>query len=1317
LYRKLTPNLSDDPTPQRVAPLDRSVSPAGLSIREAERFNSAVGHENRGFLSWAHGFIPTLTPRTSLAREFAAWDQLAAELPVLFRDLTLRRQVEQLPILDASEQNLDERELLRACALLAIVAHAYWYVEPKAVEVLPPAIQAPWQQLRTRLDRNQEVLTYTDLVVHNWRLLNPAAPDPMRVENLALLIPTIGNREESVFYLTQVEILSQASSMVRAFVSAHEAVLREDEAGVERALVDIIDCLDRLVSESLLKISPNPYSQTFVDPVVWAKTVAPLAVPLHSGDQGPSGTSSPIFSALDIFFRRTQNTSFLGREIRQLRQHYPPFWRQFLDALSAVSVVDFVRASQKPNLRGALREAMELYAGEQGFLGRHRMKVYGYLELAFKVGRSVTIGGFSGTFKDRTWDEVDSELEAARAERRTHGATSYQRAEVESVVPPPEQGATGARRVALDISNSGARFRVGSRCVVLPENRDAIIERTLRVLGASGSEPIPLTREWQEAMRLRFDENSPATLPMRDLLRFGAIRPVPPRVAEALHARTQDPRLFAQIRAGTTQRWELGDLLELLSGAGLSLLLLWQDETGAVDERLARLIPPERSRLYSISSVEQDAPNAPPRTIELTVGQLYYSAEPARLTMPPPGTGDASGAAAGGTPSASNRREGTASSFLSHALEARRPVPFRIERPARFQPPLDSSCPIILFAAGTGVAPYRAFIQERGKASSPGMCWLFLSLRAPDEFLLGSEFKAAAEAGFLRLNVAFTREGGDLVLDPQRGFVASPGPRRRVQDLLALEGVGRELFQLVRTREDGGAGASIYVCGRSGFASTVVDTLGLVFQRAIEEAPRPSREATSTDLLRRLAGENRLVFELHTDAKPIADEARWISTSEVAQRNNAKAGYWLIIEQVVYDLTEFAELHPGGRSIVHAYAGIDAGHGYARAHSQQPDVDAMREMYRIGRIRPLSFEDFAAIVQGPNGPAKISCRASYQAWVRALHLIVEMQNTQVADLGLQDALMSPVEATDVRGPYKLSRAAETHLRFLKNSLDLLRKDTLPALWSITQGIFAPNASESWMQERLRIVRRDRRSNYVKAVSIDLVDDVQRWLEREGQLRRALSAAREEDTRLLEELKNTLSHGVQVFEEFETETRQRGSEALTACCRRAITAVQEYYERLDAKWRCIFDAPPVRHGRTSTQWPAANIRRLHDSEFWLLEEFPEQQIAVLHRTPLPASSLSALAADNDALLAVLRDDHRNFGLVVDTREAPLRNDKAFEQTMAKLRIELTSHFQRAAVLLDSALGELQVSRLERDEGRKTLVTRSVSAAFRFAAGSR
>jgi sulfite reductase (NADPH) flavoprotein alpha-component len=815
--------------------------------------------------------VPKLAPLPRLDARFAAWDQLAAELPALYRDLSLRKHAEALPLLDASEQNLEDRELLRAAALLAIVAHGYWYSEPKPPETLPPALQLPWQQLRARLERSQEVMTYTDLIVYNWRVLNPALPDPLRVENTALLIPTIGNREESVFYLTQLEILARASAIVRAFVSAHEGVLRDDVDAVERALVEIIDCLDRIVSDSLLKISPNPYSKTFVDPVVWAKTVAPLAVPFHQGDQGPSGTSSPIFSALDLFFRRPKNSSFLGREIEQLRQHYPAFWRQFLSGLSQVSVVDFVQARDKPALRGALREAMELYSGEHGFLGRHRMKVYGYLELAFKVGRSVTIGGFSGAFTDRTWDQVDGELEAARNERHARRPESYQRALVEQVLPGPARGAAGIQRVLLDVAESGVRFRTGSRCAVLPENRVEVVEKTLRALSANGDEHVPLTDEWRKALRLRLGEEPGPSLPLRELLRFGAIRPVSPRVAEALHARTQDARVLAQMRMGTTARWELWELVALLSSTGLSPRTLWQDAAGQVDDRLARLIPPERSRLYSISAVEQPAPGAPPRTIELTVGQLRYSSEPARLTVSPPSNVQVGGARLSLGGDERFARQGTASSFLVHAKEEGRPVRFRIERPARFQPPPDPDQPLVLFAAGTGIAPYRAFIQDRARASSKGLCWLLLSLRTPSEFQLGEELAAA---NFVRLSVAFTREGADLALDPERGFVAVPGPTRRIEDLLADEATQRELFKLVRAPEEGGGGAAVYVCGRSGFASTVIRVLEDVFQRQLD-LERPGHARRGREFLRKLAGVGRLVFGLTISRRSRSWLYRW----------------------------------------------------------------------------------------------------------------------------------------------------------------------------------------------------------------------------------------------------------------------------------------------------------------------------------------------------------------------------------------------------------------------------------------------------------
>jgi sulfite reductase (NADPH) flavoprotein alpha-component len=325
------------------------------------------------------------------------------------------------------------------------------------------------------------------------------------------------------------------------------------------------------------------------------------------------------------------------------------------------------------------------------------------------------------------------------------------------------------------------------------------------------------------------------------------------------------------------------------------------------------------------------------------------------------------------------------------------------------------------------------------------------------------------------------------------------------------------------------------VCGRSGFASTVVETLSLVFQRFIE-VERPSGYGVLRRCCDVFREKSPLVFELHTDAGPIADESRWISVSEVAQRNNPKNGYWLIIDRVVYDLTEFAG-SPGESSHRARYAGIDAERTGTRARAPARRR-CMREMYRIGRGRPLSFEAFAAVVNGqPNGAARISCRAVYQAWVRALHLVVEMQNAHRADLSLQDSVTSPVEAQHVAGPYKQSRAAETHQRFLRNYLKPLRGETLPALWSLTRGVFAPDQGESWMQERLRHISRDQRSKYVKAISAELAEDVRAWQERQAQLASALTAARDEDTRLLKELKNALLHGIaNVFEMFETAAR-------------------------------------------------------------------------------------------------------------------------------------------------------------------------------------
>ncbi len=99
--------------------------------------------------------------------------------------------------------------------VLGLLAHAYFHLSPTRPSPPPPAIAVPWAEVCRRLGRSGPYLSYVDLVVCNWRLRDPAAADPMRVDNLRMLVPTVDNEEEHIFHLTQTEILARTTPVVR----------------------------------------------------------------------------------------------------------------------------------------------------------------------------------------------------------------------------------------------------------------------------------------------------------------------------------------------------------------------------------------------------------------------------------------------------------------------------------------------------------------------------------------------------------------------------------------------------------------------------------------------------------------------------------------------------------------------------------------------------------------------------------------------------------------------------------------------------------------------------------------------------------------------------------------------------------------------------------------------------------------------------------------------------------------------------------------------------------------------------------------------
>lgn len=124
-----------------------------------------------------------------------------------------------------------------------------------------------------------------------------------------------------------------------------------------------------------------------------------------------------------------------------------------------------------------------------------------------------------------------------------------------------------------------------------------------------------------------------------------------------------------------------------------------------------------------------------------------------------------------------------------------------------------------------------------------------------------------------------------------------------------------------------------------------------------------------------------------------------------------------------------------------------------------------------------------------------------------------------------------------------------------------------------------------------------------------------------------------------------------------------------------------------------------------------------THYWFLDEYGGQKLAILRRTPTVVSSLEDLAAQNDLILASIAARHKDYGLVVDLRQGPVRNDPQFEETMSQLRLGLFDGFARTAVLIESAIGVLQVNRLQRLDHREVLATQSESSAIKFATGDR
>jgi sulfite reductase (NADPH) flavoprotein alpha-component len=178
-------------------------------------------------------------------------------------------------------------------------------------------------------------------------------------------------------------------------------------------------------------------------------------------------------------------------------------------------------------------------------------------------------------------------------------------------------------------------------------------------------------------------------------------------------------------------------------------------------------------RLYSISS----SPKAHAGEVHLTVAAVRYESH-------------------------GRTRKGVCSTFLADRVEPGGMVPVFVQTSHGFRLPNDPATPIIMVGPGTGIAPFRAFLEERRAIGASGKNWLFFGdqTRASD-FLYEEELTVLQRDGFVRLDLAFSRDQTDKIY---------------VQNRMLEQAA--DLWKWLE------AGAHFYVCGDAKRMARDVDT-------------------------------------------------------------------------------------------------------------------------------------------------------------------------------------------------------------------------------------------------------------------------------------------------------------------------------------------------------------------------------------------------------------------------------------------------------------------------------------------------------------
>ncbi|MEI6349539.1 MAG: sulfite reductase subunit alpha [Verrucomicrobiota bacterium] len=280
--------------------------------------------------------------------------------------------------------------------------------------------------------------------------------------------------------------------------------------------------------------------------------------------------------------------------------------------------------------------------------------------------------------------------------------------------------AKDTRHYELSLEGSGLKYEVGDALGIFGSNCLNLVQEIICALHCTGDEMVPGASGEPKTLREALWKDYSITHAPKPFL--AALAEKAGEAASFLHALLNPERQVA--------------LDHYLEGVEIIDLLVEHPsvhfEPGEFVKHLRKLLP----RLYSISSSLM----AYPEQVHLTVSTVRYESH-GRL------------------------RKGVCSTFLAERVPVGGAVPIFFHVAKGFRLPEDPVTPIIMVGPGTGIAPFRAFLQQRKASGATGKNWLFFGAqRSSDDFLYLEEFEQHLAEGILtRLDTAFSRDRDEKV--------------------------------------------------------------------------------------------------------------------------------------------------------------------------------------------------------------------------------------------------------------------------------------------------------------------------------------------------------------------------------------------------------------------------------------------------------------------------------------------------------------------------------------------------------------------------